>query len=140
MNELPQTEVVVKGKTYLITAFGGVTSANYYKRLMRLVGPAFVAMQGEGDVLEGKSAAQVAMEVLMDSTDKVEVEPLLIDLIKGATFAGKTIDAETHFAGNLGGLFTLVLEIVKFNFEDVFTDLVTAVGGVVAGKMLNSQE
>lgn len=133
--EFPQTEVVVKDKKYLITAFGGVTSLNYYKRLMRLVSPAMMAMQGEGDVLEGKSAMQMAVECLMDATDKVEVEQLVIDLLKNTTYNGKSIDPEKHFAGGLGGLLLLVLEIVKFNFSDVFTDLVTAVGSVVAGTM-----
>ena len=140
MMMLPQKEVEVKGKTYLLTAFGGKTGSKLYTRLMKLVGPAFMAMQGEGDVLEGKTASEMALEALLDASDKVDSDALFADLLTSATFGGKAIDVESHFAGNVGGYFMLVIEVIKFNFADVFTDLVTAVGSVVTGMAINNPQ
>lgn len=134
---LKQEEITIDTKsgsnTYLITTFPAMRGLNYLKRLTRLVGPAIMAANGEGDVLDGKSAMQVAIESLMDATDKVEVEQLILDLLGGATLGGKAIDVDNHFSGEFGAMGKLIFAILKLNYGNFMEAITTeSLNGVMA--------
>lgn len=126
---LTQKEVEINGSQYLITSFAGMKGFNYLKRLTKLIGPALMAANGEGDVLEGKSPMQVAVEALVDATDKVEVEQLILDLLSSTSVNGIMIDAKKFdevFAANYGALFKILFEVLKHNYGN-FMEAITTV-------------
>lgn len=123
---IQQKEIELNGDKFLITTFPAMKGMNYLKRLTRLVGPAMMAANGEGDVLEGKSAMQVAVEALVDATDKVEVEQLILDLLSGTTLGGKEINFDQYFSANYGTLFKLLFEVLKLNYGNFIEAITTA--------------
>lgn len=123
---IQQKEIELNGDKFLITTFPAMKGMNYLKRLTRLVGPAMMAANGEGDVLEGKSAMQVAVEALVDATDKVGVEQLILDLLSGTTLGGKEINFDQYFSANYGTLFKLLFEVLKLNYGNFIEAITTA--------------
>jgi hypothetical protein len=62
------------------------------------------------------------MEKLFDNLDTVDVEALIKELVaSSATKGSMAINFDMEFSGEYGKLFTLVKEIVEFNYGSVFT-------------------
>lgn len=98
-------------------AFKGI---GYQRKLIKIIAPSFVAMQEAGKV-EGANILAIAVQKFVENIH--EVEPAFIKelVMNGATKEGRVaINFENDFAGNYGVLFTLIKEIIVFNFEDLF--------------------
>lgn len=134
---ITQKNVTINGVDYLLTTIPGKKSMRFSKQLAKLLGPAFLELQASGvdanaqgkkaeadNKAKEEAAIIKAIKALIDNLDDVDVEALVIDLVmNGATKGTLAINFDVEFAGNLGGLFSLVKEIVMFNYQDVFSSL-----------------
>lgn len=111
---IQQKQVMVKGTEYLLTHIPAIRGTRILKQIIKLVGPSFAKFQKEQD-LSG------AMAILFDNLDEVGVEQLIIDLVGSANKGSVGINFDMEFAGEYDKLFTLVKEIVEFNYGSVFT-------------------
>lgn len=118
---LDQKTVNVDGDDYLLTMFPTTIGLEYQKKIAKLVGPvmAEVMKGGEG---EGVNPIGLAIGKFSESLDLLDVSFIKELVIKGATKAnGSAIVFDMEFAGKYVKLYKLALEVVKYNFEDVFT-------------------
>lgn len=115
---------------YLIAQFGATKGLTYLKQITKLIGPSFSELFAGKDVkqdADGKfeeipeAGLTKAVELLVDGMDKVDVEKLIKDLLSNTTRNGREINFDFEFAGKYDVLFSLVMEVVKFNFGSVFT-------------------
>lgn len=111
---------------YTIAQFGATKGLTYLKQITKLIGPSFSELFAGKDVdskLEDVPDAGLtkAVELLVDGMDKVDVEKLIKDLLSNTTKNGREINFDFEFAGKYDILFSLVMEVVKFNFGSVFT-------------------
>lgn len=134
---IEQKNVSIEGNDYMLTQFKASLGLKLMKQLTKLLGPAFIELQKASDTsdIKGKNADEAkakreeqammnAALVLIDNMDKVEVEALVITLVtQGATKGTMSINFDLEFAGKYDVLFSLVKEIVSFNFGNVFSKL-----------------
>lgn len=116
---IQQKEVTINGEVFLLTQLPGMTGLKLGKQLVKILGPAFASLQGEG------ASAASALNVLFDNLDD-NAEALIIALVSGATKGNMAINFNTEFAGQYDKLFLLVKEIVEFNYGSVFQMLGSA--------------
>ena len=130
---IEQRNVHISGQDYMITQFKATLGIKLMKQLAKLLGPAFIELQRAGDTgdIKGKNAEAEkakreeqammnAATVLIDNLDNVEVEQLVITLMSGVTKGTQTINFDMEFAGKYDVLFSLLKEVVSFNFGNVF--------------------
>ena len=134
---IEQKNVSIEGNDYMLTQFKASLGLKLMKQLTKLLGPAFIELQKASDTsdIKGKNADEAkakreeqammnAALVLIDNMDKVEVEALVMTLVtQGATKGTMPINFDMEFAGKYDVLFSLVKEIVSFNFGNVFSKL-----------------
>lgn len=133
---IEQRNVHISGQDYMITQFKATLGIKLMKQLAKLLGPAFIELQKAGDTgdIKGKNAEAEkakreeqammnAATVLIDNLDNVEVEQLVITLMSGVTKGTQTINFDMEFAGKYDVLFSLLKEVVSFNFGNVFSRL-----------------
>lgn len=120
-----EKEVIVKDKDgddqkFVLIQFDALTGIGHKKKLLKLLVPSFIASQQATQ----ETVVVDVLEKFMENID--DVDPLFLkDLIRsGAYKEGRvTINFENDFAGNYMMLYTLIQEIVMFNYIDVFQRL-----------------
>ncbi len=116
---IKQCTIKIGEDEFLITSMPATKGLKTLKQLTKLIGPAFSELiKGEKD---GVNPVSIAMEKLFDNLDSVDVEVLVKDIVSSATKGTMTINFDAEFSGDYTRLFTLVKEIVEFNFGSVFT-------------------
>lgn len=110
---IQQKEVTIKGDVYVLTHFNGMVGLKLGKQLIKTLGPAFAALQGE------EASVPKALEILFENLDD-NSEALVIALVSGATKGNMAINFNIEFAGEYDKLFMLVKEVVEFNYGSVF--------------------
>lgn len=131
---LQQKEFEYDGNKYLATAFPAMKGLSIQKQLIKLVGPAFMAMSGEGNILDSKTASQMAMEALVEGMDKVEVESLVRELVSSVSKGNTAINFDMEFSAAYDKLYFIVWEVIQLNFGSLFRN-----GGFVGGALSKMQ-
>ncbi len=116
-----QKQVTILGTEYLITHFPAMRGTRVLKQLTKILGPALVQMQGDGQDKIGN-----AMNALFENLDQ-GVEQLIVELVSTCSKGSVGINFDMEFAGEYDKLFLLVREVIEFNFGSVFTLLGSAV-------------
>lgn len=111
-----QKKVTVNGDDYLITQFGARKGVKLGKKVARVILPAVgkVFQEGSQETNFGN-----ILETVADNLDELD-DHTIEELLSETTHRNMNIDFDNHFAGNYGGLFLLLWEVIQFNFEDVF--------------------
>lgn len=133
---IEQRNVHFDGTDYMITQFKATLGIKLLKQLTKLLGPAFIELQRAGDTsdIKGKNAEEAkakreenammsAAQILIDNLDNVEVEQLVLALMSGVTKGTMPINFDMEFAGKYDVLFSLLKEVVSFNYGNVFSKL-----------------
>lgn len=117
---IKQKQINVGGDDYLISTLPATKGLKVLKQLTKLIGPSFAELAKSADDAE-KSAMSIAMEKLFENLDSVDVENLAKDLMASVSKGNTVINFDMEFSGDYGKLFTLLKEVVEFNFGSVFT-------------------
>jgi hypothetical protein len=120
---IKQKTTTINGEEFLLSTIPATKGIKLLKQLTKLIGPSFTELlKGGEDGGEGANPMGVAMEKLFDNLDTVDVESLIKELVaSSATKGSMAINFDMEFSGEYGKLFTLVKEIVEFNYGSVFT-------------------
>lgn len=120
---IKQKQITINGEEFLLSTIPATKGIKLLKQLTKLIGPSFTELLKSGE--EDSTAANpmgMAMEKLFDNLDTVDVESLIKELVaSSATKGSMAINFDMEFSGEYGKLFTLVKEIVEFNYGSVFT-------------------
>ena len=112
---LEQKEVEFGGNKYLITQFPASRGVRLSKQVAKIAAPVLSSLYSEdGSYIK-------AVEAFLLSIDDVDFENLAKELITSVTNQSMAINFDQEFAGKYDLLINLMLEVVKFNFESVFT-------------------
>lgn len=112
---IKQKTIIVNGSEYLITQMGALKGTRVLKELTKLAGPSFTKLQDKGTVAD-------ALNALFEQLDKANVEGIMNELIATVTKGnGTSFNFDMEFAGEYDKLFTVLKEVVEFNFGSVFT-------------------
>lgn len=124
---IKQKTININGEDFIINTLPATKGLKVLKQLTKLIGPAFSELikGGEGSDVNPVS---VAMEKLFDNLDSVDIEVLVKELVSSASKGSIAINFDMEFAGDYAKLFSLVREIVEFNFGNVFTLFGSEVG------------
>jgi len=118
-----QKTVTVQGEDYLLNQYGAIEGLKYQKALAAVIMPAIAEITSKsGETSEGEAIA-IGMAKLSENIDKVDERMIVAMVERGATKGNMAINFDNEFAGNYMKLFTLLKEIVVFNFGSVFTML-----------------
>ena len=117
---LESRTVELGDSSYQITQFTATKGLKFFRNLTKHASPLVGLMgakEGDGD------AVTKSIEALMDQLGDDKIDSLIKDMVTASGFVG--LDGQVpkfdyFFAGQYGKLITLITEIVKFNFEDVF--------------------
>lgn len=113
---IEQKEVTIKGDKYLITQFGGIKGVKYGKRVAKIILPIMgVVFSGED---EDRNIGNI-MNVVVDNIDQLD-EQLIQELLANVSKNGTSINFDAEFAGNYDTMFTLLQEVIEFNFQSLF--------------------
>ena len=102
--------------------FKGITGWSYLPRLTKYVFPFVTFMfdekKGETDVME-------EMVKILSGDNAKEVISLIQEIVDDVQVDGSNIDFNQEFAQNYDALILLVVEVIKLNYFDSFSRLVT---------------
>lgn len=112
---ISQKKLEIKGNTYLIQQMNGWDGIKIGRKLVKILGPAMVAVFQEEDGLTK------GMDIVAEHLDDFDDE-LIKKLLSTVTKNGYAIKVEEEFAGNYWTLIKLMQEVIWFNFQDVFTE------------------
>ena len=121
---IKQKTTTINGEEFLLSTIPATKGIKLLKQLTKLIGPSFTELLKGGESGEKADANPMglAMEKLFDNLDTVDVESLIKELVSAsATKGSMAINFDMEFSGEYGKLFTLVKEIVEFNYGSVFT-------------------
>lgn len=120
-----EKEVVIKNSKgedskFVLVQYDAMKGLTYQRKLLRILGPSFIAAN-----TGSKERSLVnAIEGFLDNLDQVEPAFIKEFVLAGAFKEGRvTINFENDFAGEYSVLYTLLQELVIFNFKDVFQTL-----------------
>lgn len=117
-----QKVVRINDKAYIINAFKGIKGWSYLPRLTKYVFPFISFMfneeNGENDVME-------EMMKLLSGDNANEVVTLIQELVADVQVDGNSIDFDFEFTQKYDALILLVVEVIKLNYFDSFSRLVT---------------
>jgi len=118
---IKQKTCTIGGEEFLLSTIPATKGIKLLKQLTKLIGPSFTEiLKGAED--KDSNPMGLAMEKLFDNLDAVDVESLVKELVaSSATKGSMSINFDMEFAGDYGKLFTLIKEIVEFNYGSVFT-------------------
>ena len=120
---IKQKTTTINGEEFLLSTIPATKGIKLLKQLTKLIGPSFTELlKGGENTDDSVSPMGIAMEKLFDNLDTVDVESLIKELVaSSATKGSMAINFDMEFSGEYGKLFTLVKEIVEFNYGSVFT-------------------
>jgi len=107
---------------FVIVQYDAFSGIKYQRQLIKILQPSFSALIAAAGNKDGGSNLEVlAIEKFMENIDQVDPAFLKELVMKGAMKEGRVaINFENDFAGNYGVLFALIVELVMFNFSDLF--------------------
>lgn len=130
-------EIEIGGSRYTIRMFTPTKALKVLTRLTKLVGEPLAQAANGMD----KDLAEVLPRIvhtLIERLDEQEVERLIKeDLIDAVLFEGVPVKQifDLHFQGRIGDLFKVLIEVVKYNYQDFFKGLAAATGKLAGPKL-----
>ena len=118
MQQLEQHIKEINGKHYTITPFVGTKGFKYLGRLTKYATPLVGALAQQGEDVDLPAIIQ---NVFFEGTD--EFVSLILELVSDVHRDGMKINPDVEFKKNYMTLLELALEVIKINYEDVFTKL-----------------
>lgn len=125
VNSRKEKEITVASpngeQKFVLTQYDAFRGLAYQRKLVKILQPSISAIINT--LAEDKSASleMLAIEKFMENIDQVEPAFIKELVLQGAYKEGRVaINFENDFAGNYGALFSLVVEIIIFNFSDLF--------------------
>lgn len=121
-----EKEITLTGKKgeqkFIIKEYDAFKGIQYQRKLIKILQPSFSALFAAVSDKESKENLELlAIEKFMENIDQVDPAFLKELVMQGAYKEGrKMINFENDFAGNYGVLFSLIIELVMFNFSDLF--------------------
>lgn len=117
-------KVEVDGVTYTLQKFTARKGLGMLTRLFKLIGEPMSAFAAAMDKDIGEVIPQ-AVKALVERMDETATITLIEDILKGVTIGGgsqqPTLD--THFQGELGHLFKLLMKALEFQYGDFLSAL-----------------
>jgi hypothetical protein len=126
-----EKEITLQGKKgeqkFILKQYNAFKGLAYQRKLVKILQPSFTAMIEASNTKEAKDKPEgvgleaIALQKFMENIDQVEPAFLKELVVEGAWKEGRvTINFENDFAGNYGVLFSLIAELIIFNFSDLF--------------------
>lgn len=121
-----EKEITLTGKKgdqkFILKQYDAFRGIQYQRQLIKILQPSFSALIAAANDKESNNNLEVlAIEKFMENIDQVDPKFLKELVLQGAWKEGRvTINFENDFAGNYGVLFQLIVELVMFNFSDLF--------------------
>lgn len=127
-------ETEIDGRRVSVTVFPGRESIRVWSRIMQLIGPAIGkavgSLKGGSGLLDAEitpDALGDAVSELVNRLDEVEIEGLILRILKDTRIDGKEVSREVfdiEFAGSI----VTALKIVRFVLETNYSDFWSVVG------------
>ncbi len=120
-----EKEVLIKNSKgedskFVMVQYDALSGLKYQRKLLRILGPSFIAAQQSTQ----ENFLVSIVEKFLENLDQVEPEFIKELVLRGSFKEGRvTINFDNDFAGEYMVLYTLVQELVMFNFKDVFRAL-----------------
>ena len=107
---------------FILKQYDAFKGIQYQRQLIKILQPSFSALIAAAtDKDQNQNLEVLAIEKFMENIDQVDPKFLKELVLQGAQKEGRvTINFENDFAGNYGVLFSLIVELVMFNFSDLF--------------------
>lgn len=118
MQQLEQHIKEINGVHYTITPFVGTKGFKYLGRLTKYATPLVGALAQQGEDVD---LASIIQNLFFEGTD--EFVSLILELVSDVHRDGMKINPDIEFKKNYMTLLELALEVIKINYEDVFTKL-----------------
>lgn len=125
-----EKEITLTGKKgdqkFILKQYDAFKGIQYQRKLIKILQPSFSALfaAATDKDKDGNPTANLevlAIEKFMENIDQVDPAFLKELVMQGAQKEGRVvINFENDFAGNYGVLFSLIVELVMFNFSDLF--------------------
>lgn len=121
-----EKEITLQGKKgdhkFFLKQYDAFKGIKYQRQLIKIIQPSFSALiEAANDKDKGVSLEALALEKFMENIDQVDPAFLKELVVAGAQKEGRVaINFENDFAGNYGVLFALIVELIMFNFSDLF--------------------
>lgn len=132
--------VEIDGVIYGLQKFTARKSLNILTRLFKLIGEPVSTFAGAMEK-DFSLVLPVAVKALADRLDESETVSLIEELLKGVTIGGgsqqPTLDS--HFQGQIGHLFKLMAEALKFQYGDFFDVLGSLSPAKLPGAKVNQR-
>lgn len=127
MSKVLSKVVEINGKTYIIEPFYGIKGLKLKVEVSKLIAPVFngelAISQEEGDM----STVLNAIKTLIESNPTDKLISVIQELITGVRTEKGKIDFDIEFQKNYMTLYKLIYEVIKENYDDVFSQLGTLV-------------
>ena len=125
VNSRKEKEIVVASpngeQKFVLIQYDAFRGMAYQRKLIKIIQPSFSAIVHTLAESKEVSMEMLALEKFMENIDQVEPAFIKELVLQGAYKEGRvTINFENDFAGNYAALFSLVWEIIMFNFSDLF--------------------
>lgn len=122
-------EVKIGDVNYTIQHFNPTKALSLLTRLTKTVGPTLAVFTNAKDSSDLEAAIPKAIQALVEKIDENETPRLIKDLLDCVTYGGgQKVSGESfefHFQGKMGIMFKLLIEVVKFQFSDFLSDLLS---------------
>jgi len=116
---------------YSVTSFTASKGLQYVKQLSKIIAPSMAALAGNNTELPNLAEMTVAdatledgflkaATLLVENMDKEDVVQLIKNLVSSCRRDNKDINFDQDYSCNYGELVKVLIEVVKFNFSDVF--------------------
>ena len=118
-----ETQVHIDGTDYFIRQFGGEKSFIIGNKLRKI---ATKVISATGLVVGGEDSEVNIMSALevLDEVMTIEQQLVLFKELLGCVYKGTSlVDFDKEFGGDMVKLIKLSIEVVKFNYSDVFQTL-----------------
>lgn len=121
-----EKEITLTGKKgdykFHITQYDAFKGIQYQRQIIKIIQPSISALIAASNSKDSNvNLEALAIEKFMENIDQVDPKFLKELVMAGATKEGRVaINFENDFAGNYGVLFALIIELVMFNFSDLF--------------------
>lgn len=121
-----EKEITLTGKKgeqkFYIKQYDAFKGLQYQRQIIKILQPSFSALlAASSDKDQAINLEALAIEKFMENIDQVDPKFLKELVMAGAQKEGRVIiNFENDFAGNYGVLFSLIVELIMFNFSDLF--------------------
>lgn len=111
------------GVEYQIIAFGALQGYATGRKISSIIVTPITKFLEARDNTEGEKPITLSdcASALVNNIEKADSLGIVKELISSVSVQGQDLDFDNYFSANYGVLIDLITEVVKFNYESVFT-------------------